>query len=128
LRIVARVNDPAWYDRICRAGAHSALSPYESYGIALAASALDASVVGVQDLPTLGIRAQEFTVLAGSPVVGMTLPDLAVAHPDVLVVGIRREQGITRWHEIPGPIAVDDVIVILGEPSAMARLTSAIMP
>jgi voltage-gated potassium channel len=127
LRIVARVNDPAWYDRICRAGAHSALSPYESYGIALAASALDASVVGVQDLPTLGLRAEEFTVLAGSPVVGMSLEDFAVAHPDVLVVGIRREQGITRWHEIPGPIAVDDVIVILGEPSAMARVASAIM-
>jgi voltage-gated potassium channel len=128
LRIVARVNDPAWYDRICRAGAHSALSPYESYGIALAASALDASVVGVQDLPTLGLRAEEFTVLAGSPVVGKSLEDFAVAHPDVLVVGIRREQGITRWHEIPGPIAVDDVIVVLGEPSAMARLASAIMP
>ena len=128
LRIVARVNDPAWYDRICRAGAHSALSPYDSYGIALAASALDASVVGVQDLPTLGLRAQEFTVLAGSPVVGTLLQDLAVAHPDVLVVGIRREQGITRWHEIPGPITVDDVIVVLGEPSAMARLAAAIMP
>ena len=128
LRIVARVNDPAWYDRICRAGAHSALSPYDNYGIALAASALDASVVGVQDLPTLGLRAQEFTVLAGSPVVGTLLQDFAVAHPDVLVVGIRREQGITRWHEIPGPITVDDVIVILGEPSAMARLASAIMP
>ena len=121
LRIVARVNDPAWYDRICRAGAHSALSPYDSYGIALAASALDASVVGVQDLPTLGLRAEEFTVLAGSPVVGTLLQDLAVAHPDVLVVGMRREQGITRWHEIPGPITVNDVIVILGEPSAMAR-------
>jgi voltage-gated potassium channel len=128
LRIVARVNDPAWYDRICRAGAHRALSPYESYGVALAASALDASVVGVQDLPTLGLRAEEFTVLAGSPVVGMSLADLAVAHPDVLVVGIRREQGITRWHEIPGPITVDDVIVILGEPSAMARVASAVVP
>jgi voltage-gated potassium channel len=128
LRIVARVNDPAWYDRICRAGAHQALSPYESYGIALAASALDASVVGVQDLPTLGLRAEEFTVLAGSPVVGLSLADLAVAHPDVLVVGIRREQGITRWHEIPGPINVDDVIVILGAPSAMARVASAVAP
>ncbi|MEO5841649.1 MAG: potassium channel protein [Acidimicrobiales bacterium] len=128
LRIVARVNDPAWYDRICRAGAHSALSPYESYGIALAASALDASVVGVQDLPTLGLRAQEFTVLGGSPIVGMSLADFALGHPDVLVVGIRREEGITRWHEIPGPINVDDVIVILGEPNAMARVASAVVP
>ena len=128
LRIVSRVNDPTWYDRICRAGAHSAISPYESYGIALAASALDASVVGVQDLPTLGLRAQEFTVLPGSGVAGTSLSDLAIAHPDVLVVGIRREKGIARWHEIPGPIAVDDVIVVLGEPSAMARLASFVMP
>jgi voltage-gated potassium channel len=128
LRIVARVNDPAWYDRIVRAGAHSALSPYESYGIALAASALDASVVGVQDLPTLGLRAEEFTVLAGSPVVGMSLEGFALAHPDVLVVGLRREQGITRWHEIPGPINVDDVIVILGEPAAMARVAATVVP
>ena len=128
LRVVARVNDPAWYDRICRAGAHRALSPYESYGVALAASALDASVVGVQDLPTLGLRAEEFTVLAGSRVVGLSLEDLALAHPDVLVVGIRREQGIARWHEIPGPIAVEDVIVILGSPSAMARLASVVVP
>jgi voltage-gated potassium channel len=128
LRIVARVNDPAWYDRICRAGAHSALSPYESYGVALAASALDASVVGVQDLPTLGLRAEEFTVVPGSPIVGMSLRDLAVAHPDVLVVGIRRDNAITRWHEIPGPIAVNDVIVLLGEPSAMARVAAAVTP
>jgi voltage-gated potassium channel len=128
LRIVARVNDPAWYDRICRAGAHSALSPYESYGIALAASALDASVVGVQDLPTLGLRASEVTVLPRSPVVGMSLRELAVAHPDVLVVGIRRESEITRWHEIPGPINVGDVIVILGEPSAMAHVASTVVP
>ena len=128
LRIVARVNDPAWYDRICRAGAHSALSPYESYGIALAASALDASVVGVQDLPTLGLRAQEVTVLPGSPIVGTSLRDLAVAHPDVLVVGIRRENEITRWHEIPGPINVNDVIVILGEPLAMARVAATVVP
>ena len=128
LRIVARVNDPAWYDRICRAGAHSALSPYESYGVALAASALDASVVGVQDLPTLGLRAEEFTVVSGSPIVGMSLRDLAVAQPEVLVVGIRRDNEITRWHEIPGPIAVNDVIVLLGEPSAMARVAAAVMP
>ena len=127
LRIVARVNEPAWYDRICRAGADSALSPYESYGIALAASAFDASVVGVQDLPTLGLRAREVAVLPGSPVVGMSLRDLAVAHPDVLVVGIRRESEITRWHEIPGPISVGDVIVILGEPSAMARVASSVV-
>ena len=96
--------------------------------MALAASALDANVVGVQDLPTLGLRAEEFTVSPGSPIVGMSLQDLALAHPDVLVVGIRRENAIARWHEIPGPITDGDVIVVLGEPSAMARVAPTVMP
>jgi hypothetical protein len=51
-----------------------------------------------------------------------------LAYPDVLVVGIRRENEITRWHEIPGPINVGDVIVVLGEPAAMARVASAVVP
>src|SRR5579875_88737 len=38
LRIISRVNEARWQDRILRAGASVAQSPYRSYGLSLAAS------------------------------------------------------------------------------------------
>lgn len=128
LRIVARVNDPAWHNRICRAGADIALSPYASYGNALAASALDASVVGLQDIPTLGLRAEEFALLPGSPAVGASLADLTRDDPAVQIIGIRRASELASWQEVDGPLQVADIIVALGERDALRRFAETLEP
>lgn len=126
VRIVARVNDPSWTDRISRAGADVVMSPYESYGASLAASATQRSVIALQDLPNLGLRTEEFTVLRGSPFVGQSMHDVACQHPDVLVIGLRRESGIAGWHQFEGSVEVNDVIVTLGEPTAMKRFAERV--
>lgn len=122
LRIVTRVNEPAWRERLLRAGAAQAVPLYESVGINLAATALDADVLGVQDLPGLGVRTEEIVVGEGSAAVGRTLSSLMAEDPEVLLLGVRREAGLARWHEVTGLLAVGDVLVALGAPTALDRL------
>jgi voltage-gated potassium channel len=122
LRVVSRVNEAAWRDRLLRAGAAQAVPLYESVGINLAATALDADVLGVQDLPGLGVRTEEIVVGDGSAAVGRTLGELMADEPEVLLLGVRREHGLTSWHEVTGALEVADVLVALGSPTALDRL------
>lgn len=123
LRIVARVNEPTWQDRIRRAGADVVVSPYEAFGASLAAYAVETGILGLQDLPALGLRTEEMQVQPGSTVVGQTLTDLAAREPDLLLLGLRRDTGLAKWHEVDGPIAVGDVVIALGSPDALRRLS-----
>jgi len=123
LRIVARTNDPAWNERLLRAGAAQVVPVYQSVGASLAASAVTESVVVVQDLPAVGMRTEEILVPTGSPAIGSSLPELMALDPDVLLLGVRREAGaLTRWHELRGVIAAGDVLVALGSPASLAEL------
>ena len=55
----------------------------------------------------------------GSPLVGQTLSTVSQAHPGVLVVGLRRDNRLHRWHNLDGAIAPGDVLVALGTPVAL---------
>jgi voltage-gated potassium channel len=90
LRIVSRVNEVSWLQRIQRAGADIVESPYQSYGMSLAAAAVSPAVLDLHELPLLGFGAQEIAVPPTSSLVGRNLADLADAHPAVRVVGLRR--------------------------------------
>jgi voltage-gated potassium channel len=122
LRIVARVNDPMWASRMARAGADVSMSPYDSVGASLAASAIERSVIGLHDLPGLGIRTEEIVVGAGSPAVGQSLRGLALEQPDVLLLGLHDVGGLNRWQEVTSDLAVGDVVLALGPPDALAQL------
>lgn len=129
LRIVARSNDQAWNARLLRAGAAQVVPVYESVGASLAASAVTDSVVAVQDLPAVGVRTEELVVPAASPAVGATLAELMATDPEVLLLGVRRDAGgLTRWHELDGPVAAGDVLVALGPPAALASLAERLAP
>jgi voltage-gated potassium channel len=119
LRIVSRVNEAGWRDRMTRAGADVALSPYASYGMSLAASAVTPAVLDVHRLPLLGLGSEEVEVSDGSPLVGQTLGNVSKAHPEVLVVGLRRDSRLHRWHDVEGTIAPGDVLVALGTPGSL---------
>jgi voltage-gated potassium channel len=116
LRIVARVNDPQWRSRMVRAGADASTSPYESVGALLATSAIESSVIGLQDLPGLGLRTEEIEVRDGAAAIGCTLRELAVEQPDVLLLGLRDVGGLSPWHEVEGPLQRGDVVIALGSP------------
>jgi voltage-gated potassium channel len=126
LRIVSRVNEAGWRDRIVRAGADVAQSPYPSYGLSLASSAISPDILDMHSLPLLGLGTEEIEVSPDSPLVGRYLSDLGEAAPGVHVVGLRRDQQLQRWHDVEGAIRVGDILVALGTPDflrALARQT-----
>jgi voltage-gated potassium channel len=122
LRIVARVNDQSWLSRMERAGADVAASPYDSVGASLATSAIESSVIGLHDLPGLGVRTEEIEVQPGSPAVGSTLRELAIEQPDVLLLGLHDVGGLSDWQTVSGALDAGDIVVALGGPEALTRL------
>ena len=124
LRIVARVNEAAWRERMMRAGATVAQSPYLSYGMTLAASAVTPAVMDIHDFPLLGLATEEVAVSPGSGLVGRFLGEVSQAF-DVLVIGLRRDRRLHRWNEVDGPITAGDYLVALGTADRLRALGDA---
>jgi voltage-gated potassium channel len=126
LRIVARVTDAAWRDRLMRAGASHVVSVYESVGASMAATALDAEVLGVLAIPGTDMRVEEIEVGVGSPAIGLDLRTLMREAPDVHILGLRQSEGLRRWHEADEPLHVGDILVVLGNATGLAVLTALV--
>jgi voltage-gated potassium channel len=124
LRIIARVNDAAWLERMKQAGADVAQSPYPSYGMSLAAASVASSVLDLHELPLLGLRTEEIEVSAGSPLTGLTPREISRRNDDVYVLGLRRADRIQPWHAIDGPVQAGDVLVVLGAPERLVALAA----
>jgi voltage-gated potassium channel len=122
LRIISRVNDATWLERMKQAGADVAQSPYPSYGMTLAAAAVSSSVVDVHELPLLGLQTEEIEVPDGSPVIGSTPREISRQNENVYVVGLRRHDRFHPWHTIDGPVRAGDVLVVLGAPEHLVGL------
>lgn len=125
LRIVSRVNEGQWRDRMVRAGADIAESPYASYGLSLATSAVTPAVLDVHALPALGLSTEEVAVGPGSALAGRTLAEVGAEHPEVFVVGLRREAQLERWHDFAGTVRPGDVLVAVGAPGVLEALAAA---
>lgn len=128
LRIVSRVGFPEWTDRIRRAGADRTISPYDSAGRSLAASAILPDVLGLQDLPELGLRSEEIEVLDGSPVTGTDLAALAHTHGRLIFLAVRRGDVVHSRSDVAGPLRVGDVLMALGPPGDLASLARNACP
>lgn len=126
LRIVTRVTDSSWRERLMRAGASHAVPVYESVGASLAASALDAEVLGVLPIAGTDMRVEEIEVGTGSRAEGMGLRDLMDAAGDAHILGLRHEAGLTRWHEAGDPLRAGDVLVVMGDGKALTNLTTLV--
>jgi voltage-gated potassium channel len=124
LRIISRVNEAAWQDRIIRAGATVAQSPYPSYGLSLAATAVSSSSVELHTLPAMGLAMEELAVEGDSRFVGMTVFDIAALIPNVVIVGVRRNETFHRWTEVKSAIEAGDVVVALGPPEGVRDLAN----
>jgi voltage-gated potassium channel len=126
VRIVARVNDAEWSERLLRAGASHVVPVYESVGTSMAATALDAEVVGVLAVPGTDMRVEEMEVGEGSAAVGRDIRSLMDTVPDVHILGLRRSHGMRRWHEADGPLLGGDMLVVMGTAAGLGRLTSMV--
>jgi voltage-gated potassium channel len=126
LRIVARVTDVAWRERLMRAGASHVVPVYESIGASLTATALDAEVVGVLPVPGTDMRIEEMEVGVGSTAEGSDLRALGVEADDVHILGIRRESRLRRWPEADEPLMAGDMLVVLGTAAGLGRLTALV--
>ena len=126
LRIVSRVNEVSWLQRIQRAGADIVESPYQTYGMSLAAAAVSPAVFDLHDLPLLGFGAREIVVPPTSSMVGRDLAELAAAHPAVRVVGLRRNGELRPWYDVDSALAASDVLVAVGTPEHLARFGQAL--
>lgn len=126
LRIVARTTDVAWRDRLMRAGASHVVPVYESIGASLTATALDAEVVGVLPIPGTDMRVEEMEVGANSLAEGSDLRALGVETDDVHLLGLRRNDRLTRWPEADEPLMAGDMLVVLGSAAGLATLTALV--
>jgi voltage-gated potassium channel len=124
LRIVSRVNDDHWCERLVHAGASQLVPVYESAGTNIATTALSANVIAVQDLVGMGMRTEEILVPKGSSIAGSALMDLMAGDDDLVLVGIRRENNLTRWHEVEGPLSEGDIVLAMGPRPSLDRLAS----
>jgi voltage-gated potassium channel len=126
LRIVARVSDSDWSERMMRAGASHVVPVYESVGAGMAATALDAEVLGVLAIPGTDMRVEEVEVGSGSQAEGCNLPALMDAAPGLHILGIRQGDSVQRWHEADGPLRAGDMLVVLGNGAGLAALTAKV--
>lgn len=126
VRIVARVTDSSWRDRLMRAGASHVVPVYESVGASLAATALDAEVLGVLSIPGTDMRVEEMEVGSGSSAEGTDLRQLMQTAEGLHILGLRREEGMTRWHEAGEPLHSGDVLVVMGSATALDHLTALV--
>ena len=124
LRIVARVTDVSWRNRLLRAGASHVVPVYESVGTSLAATALDAEVLAVLPIAGTDMRVEEAEVANGSQAEGMDLRTLMAAAPDAHILGRRRDAELQRWHEADEPLHAGDMLVVMGSAVALGRLNS----
>jgi voltage-gated potassium channel len=126
LRIVTRVTDVTWRDRLMRAGASHVVPVYESVGASLAATALDAEVLGVLPIAGTDMRVEEMEVGANSHAVGADLRRLMTANDGLHILGLRRDDTLTRWHETDDTLRAGDVLVVMGNAQALERLTAQV--
>lgn len=126
LRIVSRVTDAAWRERLLRAGASHVVPVYESIGASLTATALDAEVVGVLPIPGTDMRVEELEVGLGSAAEGHDLRSLGTVDDDIHVLGVRRDTQLRRWPEADEVLQAGDMLVVLGTAAGLARLTQLV--
>jgi len=126
LRIVARVTDVTWRNRLMRAGASYVVPVYESVGASLAATALDAEVLSVLPIAGTDMRVVEMAVGEHSLAVGQGLRALMHRCNDVHILGLRRESGLERWHEVGDELRAGDVLAVMGSAAALGRLTALV--
>jgi voltage-gated potassium channel len=124
--IVARAYDEESMAKLRRAGADHVISPTITGGIRIASSFLRPKVLSFMDSavvgPDMDLRLEEAEIPPDSPLVGLSLREVAIPqHTGLVVIAIQGEKQVYN----PGPetvLGAGDVMIVLGHPDQLHRL------
>lgn len=128
LNIVARAVEEGSEQKLLRAGANRALSPYHIGALRMAHTMLTPAVVDFIEFTTrsgnIGLRVEEIYVDEGAGIAGLTLDQCGIGRElGVIIVAIKREDGlleITPTYKTA--INAGDTLVAIGEASKLGVL------
>ena len=69
-----------------------------------------------------GFTTEEREVDADSQLIGLTPSQVMDMNPDVVVLGVRGENNLKRWHEFDGAIKAGDVLIVVSGDHPRLRL------
>jgi voltage-gated potassium channel len=133
LKIIARASEEDAGKRLTKAGADSVVSPYAFAGQRIAQSFLRPHVVSFLDTATthlgMDLEIGEIQVGQDSPFAGKTIETSRIRQErGVIVLAIKREQGMHFNPSGDDPINAGDCLIAMGEPSQLRQLQETAVP
>lgn len=133
LFILARSSDESSDIKLKRAGASKVISPYVIGGTRMAQSILQPNVVDFIEIATgsdhLDLQMEEITIPRDSVFAGETLVSSGFRRETgVIIIGIKKAHGKMVFNpHSQAKIDGDDTLIVLGEPSSIAKLEDLIL-
>ncbi|MBU8869324.1 MAG: potassium channel protein [Gemmatimonadales bacterium] len=132
LYILSRATDQQAGEKIKRAGADRAISPYVIGGMRLVQALLRPTVCDFVDIATqnrgLDLMFEELKIGSGGGLHGVAIKDSDIRRSfDVIIIAIKKSNGQMVFN--PGPdvlLEVEDVLITMGDKSQLKRLAVAI--
>jgi voltage-gated potassium channel len=126
LRIVARASEPGSADKLLRAGADEAISPYRLSGRRMALLAMRPALVEMLDLLGFGpdFRLEEVKVRAGSPLDGLSIAEALTRYAGASILAVKQPGAALS----PAPdralrLAPGDLVVSVGPSTTLDRMS-----
>jgi len=127
IRVIARASDEAGEIRLKRAGADDVMSPARIAGQRVLQAAVNPTAVEFMEIVTqreaLQLSMADIPVSAGSPLDGSTIAEGGIrGRYGVIIVAVKRPDGMTFNPEPDFRIDAGDILVVLGEDLDIAEL------
>jgi voltage-gated potassium channel len=126
--IVARAEDERSEQKLIRAGADRAISPYLIGGTRVAQAVLQPNVVDFIELATrtghLELQIEETRIRSGSALVGCTIKESDLRRTlGLIIVAIKKASGKMLFNPAPeASLGVDDILIALGDRKSLDEL------
>ena len=132
LYILSRATDQTAGEKIRRAGADRAISPYVIGGMRLVQALLRPTVCDFVDIATqnrgLDLMFEELKIGAGAKLDGVAIKDSGIRKSfDVIIIAIKKATGQMVFN--PGPdvlLEMEDVLITMGDKGQLKRLSETI--
>jgi voltage-gated potassium channel len=134
LLIVARAGEEGSEQKLLRAGADRAVSPYHIGGLRIAHTVLKPAVVDFIEFATksgnIDLQMEEIAIHDNSPLVGLTLDECGIGRDlGIIIVAIKQATGEMKFNPtFRTAIREKDMLIALGEISKLKKLEEMATP